>query len=59
MTPPQLAQYFRSFLIRLGLLDGYLGVIPPECDPTFAIVLEMKDGAQPAEPTGKVSNNTV
>jgi mitotic spindle assembly checkpoint protein MAD2B len=59
MTPPQLAQYFRSFLIRLGLLDGYLGVIPPEYEPTFAIVLEMKDGAQPTEPTGKVGNGSV
>lgn len=54
MTPPQLSQYFRSFLIRLSLLDGYLGLISPECDPTFAIVLEMKDDTQPMEPIGKV-----
>jgi mitotic spindle assembly checkpoint protein MAD2B len=54
MTASQLSQYFRSFLIRLGLLESYLGVIPTDWDPTFAIVLEMKDGEIPEEPLTKV-----
>jgi mitotic spindle assembly checkpoint protein MAD2B len=54
MTAPVLAQYFRSFLIRLGMLDSYLGVIPAQWDPTFAIVMEMKEGNIPAEPLTKV-----
>jgi hypothetical protein len=54
MTASQLSQYFRSFLIRLGLLESYLGVIPTDWDPTFAIVLEMKDGEAPEEPLTKV-----
>ncbi|KAG8847193.1 hypothetical protein FRB91_012027, partial [Serendipita sp. 411] len=54
MTAATLAQYFRSFLIRLELIEDQLGVIPPEeWDVTFAIVLEMKDGAVPADPINK------
>ncbi|PVF92574.1 DNA-binding protein [Serendipita vermifera] len=53
MTAPVLAQYFRSFLIRLGMLDSYLGVIPAQWDPTFAVVMEMKEGNIPAEPLTK------
>jgi hypothetical protein len=55
MIKTTLYQYFRSFLIRIALLDGYLGVIPESWDPTFAVVLEMKDGAMPAEPITKAS----
>jgi len=55
MIKTTLYQYFRSFLIRIALLDGHLGVIPPEWDPTFAVVLEMKDGEIPADPITKVS----
>ncbi|CAG8673864.1 5325_t:CDS:2, partial [Acaulospora colombiana] len=53
MTAPVLAQYFRSFLIRLGMLDSYLGVIPAQWDPTFAVVMEMKEGNIPSEPLTK------
>lgn len=56
MTATQLSQYFRSFLIRLGLLDGYLRAIPSDWDPTFAVVLEMKDGESPEEPITKVNS---
>jgi len=55
MIQTTLYQYFRSFLIRLALLDGQLGVIPEEWDPTFAVVLEMKDGEIPDDPITKVN----
>lgn len=53
MPPGILAQYFRSFLIRLNMLDSILRVIPVEYEPTFAIVLEMKDQQEPLPPAGK------
>lgn len=54
MTENVLSQYFRSFLIRLNLLEGYLKAIPQDWDPTFAIVIEMKDDQVPADPITKV-----
>lgn len=53
MIKTTLYQYFRSFLIRISLLEGQLGVIPEEWDPTFAVVLEMKDDQVPADPITK------
>ena len=54
MNKTTLFRYFRSFLIRIALLDGALGVLPESWDPTFAVVLEMKDGEIPADPITKV-----
>lgn len=53
MSAATLAQYFRSFLIRLALLDRQLGTLPESWDSTFAVVMELKDGETPSEPVSK------
>ncbi|THH19063.1 hypothetical protein EW146_g2038 [Bondarzewia mesenterica] len=43
-----LGQYFRSFLVKLNMIEAQLGQLPPSEDNTFAIVLELRDGEAPS-----------
>jgi len=48
MTAASLPQYFRSFLIKLNTMESQLSLMPPEDNPTFAIVLELKEDCAPS-----------
>ncbi|TFK36949.1 DNA-binding protein [Crucibulum laeve] len=48
MTAASLAQYFRSFLIKLNMIEASLGQMELDDDASFAIVLELKDDAAPS-----------
>jgi hypothetical protein len=59
MPPSQLGLHFRGFLTKLSFLDGVLAPLlplaPDNDDLSFAIVLELDEGAVPtaSAPTGK------
>lgn len=48
MTAKSLVQYFRSFLIKLSMLECQLGQMNLGDDISFAILLELKDKAAPS-----------
>ncbi|KAG2076867.1 DNA-binding protein [Suillus decipiens] len=50
MSSAQLAQYFRSFLIKLNMIESQLGVLelPTGDEASFAIVLELKENTMPS-----------
>ncbi|KAF5368380.1 hypothetical protein D9758_002280 [Tetrapyrgos nigripes] len=55
MTPLSLGQYFRSFLVKLCMVEAQLGQMYLGEDVSFAIVIELKDdkpptGSNPKEP---------
>ncbi|KAF5385199.1 hypothetical protein D9615_001309 [Tricholomella constricta] len=50
MSSRSLGQYFRSFLVKLSMAESQLGPLNTEGDPSFAIVLELKDNAVPSAP---------
>ncbi|CAE6387168.1 unnamed protein product [Rhizoctonia solani] len=43
-----LPQHFRSFLVKLSLVEAQLGDLPPDEDMSFGIFLELQDGASPS-----------
>ncbi|KZT55055.1 spindle checkpoint protein [Calocera cornea HHB12733] len=47
MSPPQLGGYFRSFLVKLGMVEGTLRELQVDDGTSFAIVLEMAEEARP------------
>ncbi|KAH6916966.1 DNA-binding protein [Coprinopsis sp. MPI-PUGE-AT-0042] len=47
MTAKSLVQYFRSFLIKLSMIEASLGQMELGDDVSFAILLELKDQAAP------------
>jgi len=47
MTPGGLAQYFRSFLIKINMIESVLGQLELGDDISFAIVLELKENTVP------------
>ncbi|KAI0727808.1 DNA-binding protein [Fomitopsis betulina] len=53
MTPRSLGQYFRSFLVKLSMIEAQLGQIENRDDDalSFAIVIELKDDRAPAATT--------
>ncbi|TRM65882.1 DNA-binding protein [Schizophyllum amplum] len=53
MTPAALSQYFRSFLVKLSMIEAQLGQMYLGDDVTFAIVLELKDDQAPTASTVK------
>ncbi|KAI0094286.1 DNA-binding protein [Irpex rosettiformis] len=53
MSASRLGQYFRSFLVKLGMIDSQLGILDLRDDITFAIVLELKDAKAPSAAHGK------
>ncbi|KAG2022969.1 hypothetical protein CC2G_000678 [Coprinopsis cinerea AmutBmut pab1-1] len=48
MTAKSLVQYFRSFLIKLCMIEASLGQMELGDDISFAILLELKDQAAPS-----------
>ncbi|KAI0068152.1 DNA-binding protein [Artomyces pyxidatus] len=48
MATSALAQYFRSFLVKLNMIESQLGELPHNEDNSFAIVLELQDGKAPS-----------
>jgi len=48
MTGGSLGQYFRSFLVKLNLVESQLGQMYLGDDASFAIVLELKNGGAPS-----------
>ncbi|TFK77318.1 DNA-binding protein [Pluteus cervinus] len=48
MTPAALGLYFRSFLVKLSMVESQLGQMFLGDDVSFAIVLELKDNKPPA-----------
>ncbi|KAI0782374.1 DNA-binding protein [Irpex lacteus] len=53
MSASTLGQYFRSFLVKLCMIESQLGVLDLHDDITFAIVLELKDDKAPSATHGK------
>ncbi|KAL5639343.1 hypothetical protein ACGC1H_006751 [Rhizoctonia solani] len=47
-----LPQHFRSFLVKLSLVEAQLGDLPPDEDMSFGIFLELQDGASPSASKG-------
>lgn len=47
MTPAALSQYFRSFLVKLNMIEAQLGQMEMGDDLSFAIVLELQDNKVP------------
>ncbi|KAI6031505.1 hypothetical protein PISMIDRAFT_671424 [Pisolithus microcarpus 441] len=48
MTPATLSQYFRSFLIKLTMIESQLGLLEQHEDNSFAIVMELNDDKVPS-----------
>lgn len=50
MSSAKLAQYFRSFLIKLNMIESQLGVLelPTGDEASFAVVLELKENTVPS-----------
>jgi mitotic spindle assembly checkpoint protein MAD2B len=55
MAPSALGQYFRSFLVKLNMLESQLGELPHDGTHSFAILIELHDGKAPSVPAAKVS----
>ncbi|THH33159.1 hypothetical protein EUX98_g1066 [Antrodiella citrinella] len=53
MTASVLGQYFRSFLIKLSMVESQLGQLGLGDDLSFAIVIELKDDKMPTVTHGK------
>ncbi|KAH7930407.1 DNA-binding protein [Leucogyrophana mollusca] len=47
MSSITLSQYFRSFLVKLNMIESQLGLLELHDDASFAIVLELKDDMSP------------
>ncbi|OJA19819.1 mitotic spindle assembly checkpoint protein [Rhizopogon vesiculosus] len=50
MSSAKLGQYFRSFLIKLNMIESQLGLLelPSGDEASFAVVLELKDNTAPS-----------
>ncbi|KZT02464.1 DNA-binding protein [Laetiporus sulphureus 93-53] len=48
ITPSSLGQYFRSFLVKLNMIEAQLGQLQAGDDLSFAIVIELIDDKAPA-----------
>jgi len=53
MSDECLGQYFRSFLIKLNMIEAQLGQMYLGEDSSFAVVLELKDDKAPSVTHGK------
>ncbi|KAF4622925.1 hypothetical protein D9613_002212 [Agrocybe pediades] len=49
MTPSSLVQYFRSFLVKLNMIETQIGQMYLGDDASFAVVIELKDDAAPTQ----------
>ncbi|KZT30846.1 DNA-binding protein [Neolentinus lepideus HHB14362 ss-1] len=52
MSPTDMGQYFRSFIIKLHMIESQLGPMPAG-EISFAIVLELKDDQAPSTSQGQ------
>ncbi|KAI9570242.1 DNA-binding protein [Boletus coccyginus] len=43
MTSAALSRYFRAFLVKLSMIESQLGMLEPQDDASFAILLELCD----------------
>jgi len=59
MTSASLIQYFRSFLIKLNMIEAQIGQLYLGDDISFAIVMELKDDAAPSHSDTAVCINTL
>ncbi|KDR85441.1 hypothetical protein GALMADRAFT_234316 [Galerina marginata CBS 339.88] len=53
ITPSSLTQYFRSFLIKLSMIESQIGQLYIGDDISFAVVIELKDDAAPTHSNTK------
>lgn len=53
MSAVSLGQYFRSFLVKLNMMESLLGQLDLGDDASFAIVLELKDSKVPTASVAK------
>ncbi|GBE77692.1 DNA-binding protein [Sparassis latifolia] len=53
MTATVLGQYFRSFLVKLSMVESQLGQMDMGDDLSFAIVIELQDDKAPTASQGK------
>ncbi|KAJ3516364.1 hypothetical protein NLJ89_g1173 [Agrocybe chaxingu] len=53
MTPSSLGQYFRSFMIKLSMIEAQMGQMYLGDDISFAVVIELKDDAAPTHSNTK------
>ncbi|KAH7909798.1 DNA-binding protein [Hygrophoropsis aurantiaca] len=53
MSSNMLTQYFRSFLIKLNMIESQLGVLEHHDDASFAIVIELNDNKAPTRKPDK------
>lgn len=52
MTMTTLGQYFRSFLVKLSMIESQLGPMTASEDISFCIVIELQDGKKPTAGQG-------
>ncbi|KAJ3754011.1 spindle checkpoint protein [Lentinula raphanica] len=52
MSSLALGQYFRSFLVKLNMIEAQLGQMYLGDDVSFAILMELKDGIKPSTTAG-------
>ncbi|KAI9444838.1 DNA-binding protein [Lactarius indigo] len=48
MATTSLGQYFRSFMVKLNMIESQLAELPRDGENTFAIVLELREGEAPS-----------
>lgn len=54
MSATSLGQYFRSFLVKLNMVEAQLGEMPHGDSRSFAIVLELRENMAPSVNAAKV-----
>ncbi|KAF7784071.1 hypothetical protein Agabi119p4_236 [Agaricus bisporus var. burnettii] len=53
MTPSNLVQYFRSFLIKINMIESVLGQLELADDINFSVIIELKDDTVPTASQAK------
>lgn len=48
MATAALGQYFRSFMVKLSMIESQLAELPRDGENTFAIILELREGKAPS-----------
>lgn len=54
MATTSLGQYFRSFMVKLNMIESQLAELPRDGENIFAIVLELREGEAPSAMPHKV-----
>ncbi|KAI0308172.1 DNA-binding protein [Multifurca ochricompacta] len=53
MATASLGQYFRSFMVKLNMIESQLAELPRDGENTFAIVMELREGRAPSATPNK------